>query len=195
MASPIARPGATSSTSSRKPATALGAYMIHAAAGRQQPATAEALLAHPRAMAVLMHSRNAGPRAEAIDRPHRDLIPEIIGFFRRRTADLETLGLQRERIILDPGMGYFLGGNPQPSLHVLRHLEDLLVLGQPVYVSTSRKSFIAAVLGKDPPQRGTGTLATELWAIEHAATFIRTHDIPPIAPASRLWRPSSAVYL
>jgi dihydropteroate synthase len=171
----------------------LGADMINDVSGLQQPASVEALLAHPQAMAVLMHSRNAGPRAETIDRPHRDLIPEIIGFFRRRIGDLEGLGLGRERIILDPGMGYFLGGNPQPSLYVLRHLEDLLVLGRPVYVSTSRKSFIGTVLGKEPAERGAGTLATELWAIEHGATFIRTHDVAPLAQAYRLRRAISDI--
>ncbi len=171
----------------------LGADMINDVSALQAPGAVDALLAKPEAAVVLMYSRNIGPRAETTDRPYRTLIPEIIDFFRHRIADLEKAGLRRGRILIDPGMGYFLGGNPEPSLWVLRHLEELSAVGQPIFVSTSRKSFVGAVLGKEPSERGSGTLATELWAIQQGAAFIRTHDVAPLAQAYRLWRTISDI--
>jgi len=172
----------------------LGADMINDISALQSPAGIEALLAKPKASVVLMYSRSAGARAETAERPYRALIPEIIDFFRRRIADLESAGLQRDRIVIDPGMGYFLGGNPEPSLWVLRHLDELSTLGQPIFLSTSRKSFIGAVLGKQQPsERGIGTLATELWAIQNRAAFVRTHEVAPLAQAYRMWRAISDI--
>src|SRR5215510_1526609 len=172
----------------------LGADMINDISALQSPGSVEALLVKPQASVVLMYSRSGGARAETADRPYRTLMPEIIDFFRRRIAELERAGLARDRILIDPGMGYFLGGNPEPSLWVLRHLDELSTLGQPIFLSTSRKSFIGSVLGKhQPSERGIGTLATELWAIQYRAAFIRTHEVAPLAQAYRMWRAISDI--
>lgn len=171
----------------------LGADMINDITALQTPGGADALLARSDASVVLMYSRSGGARAQTAERPYRALVPEIIEFFRRRIGELERAGLRRDRILIDPGMGYFLGGNPEPSLWVLSHLDELSALGQPIFLSTSRKSFIGAVLGKQTSERGIGTLASELWAIEHGAAFIRTHEIAPLAQAYRMWRAISDI--
>ncbi len=172
----------------------LGADMVNDISALRSPGSLEALLAKPKASVVLMYSRSRGARAETAEHPYRALIPEIIDFFRRRIAELESAGLHRDRILIDPGMGYFLGGNPEPSLWVLQHLDELATLGQPIFLSTSRKSFIGAVLGKQQPsERGIGTLATELWAIHHRVAFIRTHEVAPLAQAYRIWRAISDI--
>ncbi len=102
---------------------------------------------------------------------------EILTFFQERIKTLGDEGIEKERIIVDPGMGFFLGGNPEPSLKVLHALKRLKTLGAKTFISTSRKSFIGTTLKRDIPQRGAGTLATEIWAALQDVDFIRTHDV------------------
>ncbi len=171
----------------------LGADMINDISALQTPGSVDVLIGHPKAAVVLMYSRNTGTRAETTQRPYRNLTAEIIDFFQRRLEMVEQAGLPRDRVLIDPGMGFFLGGNPEPSLWVLRHLQELKILGRPIFLSTSRKSFIGTVLDKGTSERGIGTLATELWAIQQGAAFIRTHDVAPLAQAYRMWRAISDI--
>jgi dihydropteroate synthase len=185
--------GARVSVDTYKPAVMeavieLGADMINDVTGLGDSAAVDLLARHPTVSVVLMHARNAGPRAETVPRPYRDLVPEIRGYLEGRLRELTARGVARERVVLDPGMGYFLGGNVEPSLWVLKHLEELRSLDLPLYVSTSRKSFIGAVLGVAPRERGTGTLATELWALRHGASYVRTHDALQLSQAWAMWR-------
>lgn len=189
----FARHGARLAVDTCKPAVMqaaldLGAGMINDVTALSD-ARAVALLARHPAKVVLMFARNAGPRATAEPRPHAGLLPEILGFFRERVAALLQAGIARERLLLDPGMGYFLGAGAAPSLHVLRNLAALRGLGQPLYLCTSRKSFVGAVLGGVPPaQRLFGTLATELWAAQQGVEYIRTHEPGPLRQALALWQ-------
>ncbi len=137
---------------------------------------------------VIMFARNSGPRAQKKIQPYHDLIPEITAFFQERLTSLATQGIPRERVILDPGMGFFLGSNPEPSLWVLKHLRLLHGLGQPLYLCTSRKSFIGHVLDQPIAERGIGTLLTEFWAIQQGVHYLRTHDIAPLIQARKLWQ-------
>lgn len=137
---------------------------------------------------ILMHSRATGARAERGVADATTMVDEIMGFFEQRIAALTNVGIARARLILDPGMGMFLGSNPEASLAVLRDLERLRSLGLPLLISTSRKSFIGAVLGspgvpRPVDQRGAGTLATEIWAVRHGASFVRTHDVRALRDA------------
>jgi len=141
---------------------------------------------------ILMHSRAAGARAERTDVDPAGVVDDILAFFERRLSDLERTGIVRERVIIDPGMGFFLGSNPEASLAVLRELPRLNSLGLPVMVSTSRKSFIGAVLGdangpRPVTDRAAGTLATELWAVQNGAAYIRTHDPRALHDALSMW--------
>lgn len=141
---------------------------------------------------ILMHSVAAGAHADRRDIPPETIVERIVAFFERRLAELEAAGVTRERLILDPGMGFFLGRCPEASLAVLRGLKRLTALGRPVLVSTSRKSFIGAVLGRPgqprpPSERSAGTLATELWAAAQGAAYIRTHDVRALRDALTLW--------
>jgi dihydropteroate synthase len=187
----FARAGARLSVDTHKPevmraALDLGAGMINDITGLADPASV-AVLAAASVPVVVMYSRNRGPRADLAAHSRVGLIDEIAGFFRERLQSLAAAGIARERILLDPGMGFFLGSTPEPSLEVLRHLPVLATLG-PLYVSTSRKSFIGAVLGGRPPgERQSGTLATELWALTHGASFVRTHDVRALNDAWKMW--------
>jgi dihydropteroate synthase type 2 len=165
----------------------LGAAMINDITAAGDPEAARAL-AGSTVPVVIMFARNGGVRAERALQSHQGLIEEIIAFFEQRLRVLAERGIARERLILDPGMGFFLGSNPEPSLFVLKHFGALAALGRPLYVSTSRKSFIGTLVGKPPGERTSGTLATELWALAHGASYVRTHDAGALGEAWRLWR-------
>lgn len=124
-----------------------------------------------------VHGRGRG-RAQAIDVPATEIWPRITQFFSARIAKLETAGIARHRLILDPGMGFFLGSDPAASLRVLAGLDRLKRdFALPVLISVSRKSFLGAVTGRrDAMERGAATLAAELYAAARGADFIRTHD-------------------
>jgi dihydropteroate synthase type 2 len=127
---------------------------------------------------VVMHAVEIGGRARQVDLAAGKVWPRIEAFFAERVARLERAGIARERLILDPGMGFFLSSRTDASLRVLTSLERLKrAFGLPVMVSVSRKSFLGAITGRAAPtERGAATLAAELYAAAHGADYIRTHD-------------------
>jgi dihydropteroate synthase type 2 len=127
---------------------------------------------------VVMHAAHGRGRAQAINVPAIDIWRRIEDFFAARIAALEAAGVARQRLILDPGMGFFLGSDAAASLRVLAGLDRLKRdFALPVMVSVSRKSFLGAVIARpDPMARGAATLAAELYAAAKGADFIRTHD-------------------
>jgi dihydropteroate synthase type 2 len=105
-------------------------------------------------------------------------------FFTQRLAALQAAGIDRNLLIIDPGLGYFLGSNPETSLTVLARIRQLKeTFGVPVAVSPSRKSFLRAVTGKDTAHVGAATLAAEIFAAWQGADYIRTHDVAAIREA------------
>ena len=105
-------------------------------------------------------------------------------FFTRRLAALQAAGIDKDRLILDPGLGYFLGSTPGPSLAALAGIRELKAMfGVPVLVSPSRKSFLRALTGRDVAQSGPGTLAAEIFAAWQGADYIRTHDVAAVRDA------------
>jgi dihydropteroate synthase type 2 len=188
--------GVTISVDTYKPVVmeavlAEGAAYINDVSGLRDPASV-AVLRDSEARIILMHSTAHQARAERRDVPADEIVPRIIAFFRQRIAELADAGIEPARLILDPGMGFFLGSTPEPSLAVLRELPALLELGHDVCISTSRKSFLGTVSGgQDAPrpvdQRGPATLASELWAATQGAGYIRTHDVAALHDAWRIW--------
>lgn len=135
---------------------------------------------------VIMFARNRDPHAERIQRDQTTVLAEIEDFFSERLKALHEAGIADEKVIIDPGMGLFLGANPEPSLMVLRHIESLQKFGRPIYLSTSRKSFIGRVLDRPIGKRGIGTLSTEIWGYLHGVSYIRTHEPGPLCEAIRM---------
>lgn len=127
---------------------------------------------------VVMHSVQAEGRALRLDLGAEEVWRRIEAFFAERVPRLEAAGIARERLILDPGMGFFLSSRSEASLSVLAGLDRLKRrFGLPVMVSVSRKSFLGAITGrKQPIELGAASLAAELYAAAHGADFIRTHD-------------------
>ena len=133
---------------------------------------------------VVMHSVQQAETATLVAVAPEDLPGRIDAFFAARIRALEAAGVVRGRLILDPGMGLFLGSRPEASTAVLRDLSDLRRrFGIPVMVSVSRKSFLGAITGRDVAGRGAATLAAELYAAAQGVDYIRTHDAAALRDA------------
>jgi len=127
---------------------------------------------------IVMHSVQGTQTVNQVDVPEGDIWDRIERFFEARLEALERAGVHRSRLILDPGMGYFLGSRPGASLAVLADLGRLRRrFGLPMLVSVSRKSFLRVTTGHDTTEDlGPATLAAELYAAAAGVDCIRTHD-------------------
>jgi dihydropteroate synthase type 1 len=126
---------------------------------------------------VVMHSAQRDGIATRTGhlRPE-DALDEIVRFFEARVSALRRSRVAADRLILDPGMGFFLSPAPETSLHVLSNLQKLKsALGLPLLVSVSRKSFLGATVGLPVKDLGPASLAAELHAIGNGADYVRTH--------------------
>jgi dihydropteroate synthase type 2 len=133
---------------------------------------------------IVMHSVQAEGRATKVKTDPRAIWASIDRFFTERLGALQAAGIDPERLIIDPGLGYFLGRNPEPSLTVMAGLRSLKArFGVPVLVSPSRKSFLRNITGRDLPDIGPATLAAELYAASQGVDYIRTHDIAALRDA------------
>jgi dihydropteroate synthase type 2 len=132
---------------------------------------------------VVMHMVEGGGRAQRVDLAPEDAWRRILAFFAERLARLAAAGIARERLVLDPGMGFFLSTRPEASLRALAGIAELKErFGLPVMVSVSRKSFLAALTDRRAAEEpGPATLAAELYAAAQGADFIRTHDAGALA--------------
>ncbi|MGQ0742376.1 MAG: dihydropteroate synthase [Alphaproteobacteria bacterium] len=141
-------------------------------------------LARAKCRLVVMHSvQGRGPAARAPG-DASTIMDRISEFFQTRIAALTKAGIARERLIIDPGMGLFLGAGVEVSLTVLRRLPELKeAFGLPLLVSVSRKSFLRKLTGRDASASGPATLAAELFAAAQGADFIRTHEPAPLRDA------------
>lgn len=145
-------------------------------------------LAASKAKLVVMHSVEGRGPATRIRVPAETLLGRILAFFDARIAALAKAGVDRERLILDPGMGLFLGSDKDASLTVLRGVPKLKdVFGLPVLISVSRKSFLRRLVGRSPEESGPATLAAELFAARCGADYIRTHEPRPLRDALAVW--------
>jgi dihydropteroate synthase type 2 len=138
---------------------------------------------------IVMHSvQGLGPATRVAVEP-AEIFDRVVRFFYERFSALERAGVARERLILDPGMGLFLGTRREASLEILRRLSELRArFGLPVLVSVSRKSFLRTFLDRSPQEAGPASLAAELYAaIVQEADFIRTHDPAALKDALAVW--------
>lgn len=182
--------GTQVSIDSPQPATqrfglAHGVAWLNDVRGFPDPSLYPALASHPTRL-VVMHQVG---REATRERLAPDVVlASIDRFFDARVRALEAAGIARERLVLDPGMGLFLGGDPEASFAVLRALPALRRrFGLPLLISVSRKSFLRALTGGTLAESGAATLAAELWVALGDVEYVRTHEPRPLVDALRVW--------
>ena len=116
---------------------------------------------------ILMHSQE-----KAL---YSDVVSEVKGYLVSRAEAFMEAGIPKDRITLDPGLGF--GKDTEHNLELMRHMEQLAGLGYPLLIGCSRKRFIGAVTGADVDGRLAGTLAVNAFAAAHGAAVLRVHDV------------------
>jgi len=162
-----------------------GASVINDISGFSDPEMV-ALAASCNAGLVVMHMQ--GDPGTMQDEPHyRDVVAEVAAYLLGQAASLEAAGVARERIALDPGIGF--GKTTAHNLELLRRLDEIVALGYPVLVGASRKRFIGEITGvTEPRDRLAGSIAAALAAIEHGAAIVRVHDVAETVQALAIER-------
>lgn len=156
---------------------AMGVHWLNDVHGFRDPESLAVATAAPANVRfVVMFSRSRSGRADRPADATEEVLAELQTFFAERVQTMARAGVAKERLVLDPGMGFFLGRTAAPSLLVLKHLRELQQHGVPLLVSVSRKSLVGEVTGRTVERRGPGTLAAELWAARLGAEWIRSHD-------------------
>jgi dihydropteroate synthase len=129
----------------------------------------------------LMHMLGE-PRTMQHDPRYDDVVDDVRAFLEGRIEFAVREGVREERIMVDPGIGF--GKTLDHNLELLRRLDELVTLGFPVVVGTSRKSFLGRLTGReDPHERVAATLATTVMALERGASVFRVHDVAPTRDA------------
>jgi dihydropteroate synthase len=126
---------------------------------------------------VIMHNR------EKAD-PAIDIMGDIAAFFSRSLEIAASAGIAREKIVLDPGVGF--GKTPQQSIAAIARLDELKSFGLPLLVGASRKRFIDTISPSEPGRRIGGSLAAHLLAVARGASIVRTHDVAETVQALRV---------
>jgi dihydropteroate synthase len=185
----LAERGVCVSIDTRRPqvmeqAVAAGARIINDVAGLREPGALAAAAASGAAV-CLMHMR--GEPRNMQDAPHYDCAPlDVYDFLAERVAAAEAAGIARDRIAVDPGIGF--GKNVDHNAQILGALALYHGLGCPILLGASRKRFIAALSADEAPkQRLPGSLAAALAGCEAGMHILRVHDVAETVQALRVW--------
>ena len=145
-----------------------GAAIVNDVWGLQRDPEMAPLVAGRGVPVVVMHNRDGAD-------PALDIMADVVAFLQRSVAIAEHAGIPRDRIIVDPGIGF--GKTPEQSIETLAKLDRLAVLGLPMLVGASRKRFIDTVAPSTVTERLGGSIAAHVLAMEAGAAIIRTHDV------------------
>jgi dihydropteroate synthase len=155
-------------------AVAAGARIVNDTSALADDPEMAAAVRSSGAAVVLMHRR--GSTATMQEAPHYDdLFDELLAELSERIAAAEGAGIDPERILVDPGIGF--GKRLCDNLALHRHLDRLRVLGRPIVFGPSRKSFIGSLTGAPPADRAFGTAAAVAAAVLRGAHVVRVHDV------------------
>ena len=169
------------SIDTRKPQVAdaalgAGASMVNDVTAGRDPAMADVLRRHDDVPVVLMHMLGE-PKTMQVEPRYEDVVREVGAFLDERARALIAQGVARERIVIDPGIGF--GKRLEDNVALLTHIGKLSQLGYPVMVGASRKSFLGKLLGDAPAgDRLAGSLAVAAHCYHAGAEMIRVHDVP-----------------
>ena len=167
-----------------KKALEAGASIINDISGLRFSPDMANVVADYGATVVIMHSKGT-PYDMQQNPVYEDVVGEVIAYLEEGIAIAEKAGVDREKILIDPGIGF--GKTIEHNLLLLNRLDELRCLGRPIVLGTSRKKFIGTVLNvPTPEQRVDGTATTVALGIERGAHVVRVHDVARMAQVVRM---------
>jgi dihydropteroate synthase len=154
-----------------------GAAIVNDVWGLQRDPDMATLVAERGVPVIVMHNRDSAD--ETID-----IVADVVAFFTRSLEIAERAGIAREKIVLDPGIGF--GKTAEQSILCIARLSKFRRFGLPLLVGASRKRFINAVTPSAPGDRIGGSIASHLMAVENGAAIVRAHDVKETVQAMRV---------
>jgi dihydropteroate synthase len=145
-----------------------GAAIVNDVWGLQRDSKMASLVAKREVPIIVMHNRDAAD-------PKIDIIADVLAFFARSLEIASQAGIARDKIVLDPGIGF--GKTPEQSIECLGRLSACKRFGLPLLVGASRKRFINSVSPSQAADRIGGSLAAHLIAAQDGAAILRVHDV------------------
>jgi dihydropteroate synthase len=152
----------------------LGAAIVNDVWGLQRDPEMAPVVARHGAAIIVMHNRDSAD-------PDIDIIADVTSFFEHSLSIAARAGISRDRIVLDPGIGF--GKTPEQSMACIARLDVWRRFGVPLLVGASRKRFISSIAPSEPAERIGGSLAAHLLAVENGAAIVRVHDVAPTVQA------------
>ncbi len=170
----------------------LGADVINDIWALRQPGATEVVAAHPSCGVCLMHMHRE-PQTMQVAPMEGDVVPQVRAFLADASERLQSAGVQRSRIVLDPGVGF--GKTVAQNFSLLARQNELLTLGYPVLAAWSRKSSLAVVCSTsladvaqlDVTERMVPSVAAAVLAVERGARVVRVHDVHETVQALKVW--------
>lgn len=160
-----------------------GAHIINDITALRGDAAMARVAAEMEAGVILMHMKGT-PRTMQHKPQYQDVVKEIYAELENWISSAEHKGIDSDRIIIDPGIGF--GKTIEQNLHILKHLDEFKRLNKPLLIGTSRKSFIGSLLDLPVTERVEGTLSTVCWSITHGVDIVRVHDVKSTSRAARI---------
>ena len=161
-------------------ALAAGASLVNDVSALRGDRQMAAVVAESGAECCLMHMRGE-PRTMQDDPRYDDVVDDVKAFLAERLEFAVREGVGEDRVLLDPGIGF--GKTLDHNLQLLARLDEIVALGRPVLVGTSRKAFLGRIGGAEDPRRLAGTIASNVLALERGATVFRVHEVAPVREA------------
>ncbi len=181
----------TSKAAVARGALAAGASLVNDVSALRADPEMAGVVAGSGAQCCLMHMLGE-PRTMQRDPRYEDVLDEVKAFLEERLAFAVAEGVGEQQVLLDPGIGF--GKTVEHNLELLSRLDELLTLGRPIVIGTSRKSFLARIAAPaggpqaapGPRERLAGTVASNVMAFERGASVFRVHDVAPVRDALAL---------
>lgn len=152
-----------------------GADLVNDVSALRADAEMASVIEEFRCAVCIMHMKGT-PKDMQIDPKYRDCLAEIYSFFEERLDFVQALGISRDKIIIDPGIGF--GKRLEHNLELLANLKSFKRLRAPLLVGISRKTFLRQITGVDPPKkRDIPTLGATVWAVLQGANIVRVHNV------------------
>ena len=164
-------------------ALAAGAHLVNDCSGLSDPALAETVAEHDAGL-VVMHLKGRLKVREPEAWVYDDVMAEIIDFLYERTERAVAAGVRRDAIVVDPGLEF--GKEPAADLEILRRFGELRVLGYPILLAASRKSFLGRIVGRPAAELLPASLGAAAVGIAAGATLVRTHDVAETVQLAQL---------
>jgi dihydropteroate synthase len=166
----------------------LGVDIVNDIKALREPGAIEAVAGHPSCGVCLMHMRGMEPKTMQEGEPHYDdVVKDVLRFLRERVLAAQAVGIARERIAIDPGIGF--GKRTEHNFALLERQGELLALGLPVLAGWSRKGSLGRITGRDTASdRLVPSVAAALAAVQRGARIVRVHDVAETVDALKVWR-------